>query len=148
MARGYPDFFGQSIFPKYGTPIHVLKPGTVVLDGATEIVFNIIGKGRTYGGWIRWLGVDSVFRATRLIVTIDAVVMTFLFPDEDLERNISSKVAQAFSLTEYAVDDINKQVVYTGEKDWTFEQSFLVQLVNDSGANIIVVGEFNWGQII
>jgi len=148
MARGYPDFFGQSIFPKYGLPVHELKPVAVVAAGDTEIIFNVVGKGRTYGGWIRWYGTDDVFRTTKLIVTIDAVVQTFLTPYLELDRNISSRTAQTFALTGYEVDDLHENVVYTGEKDWTFEQTFVVTLVNDTAANITVVGSFDWSQVI
>ena len=148
MARGYPDFFGYSIVPKYGTPVHEVNPGANILAGDSATIFSAVGKGRTYGGWIRWFGTDDVFKMTKLIVIIDTVTQTFLTPYWALNQNSSLKTSQAFSLTGYEIDDVNKYVVYSGERDWTFGQSLIVQLNNDTAANITAVGSFDWAKVI
>jgi len=60
MPRGYPDFFGFSVFAFYGAIRHsgfiaIPTPGVV-----ETVLFTITGKGRIWGGW--W----NVFHATNL----------------------------------------------------------------------------------
>ena len=45
MARGYPDYFGQSMWPKYGTPIEVDLLETDIPHGEELDVVSILGQG-------------------------------------------------------------------------------------------------------
>lgn len=49
MARGYPDFFGQPIFPGYGTGSIELHAGIAVTPLTVGDVVNLIAKGRVVG---------------------------------------------------------------------------------------------------
>ena len=49
MASGYPDFFGLSVFPNYGSSTY--KQGGVPVSGAvSQQIFAISGKGILIGG--------------------------------------------------------------------------------------------------
>ena len=120
MARGYPDFYGQEIFPKYGLPVDEVKASAIIVSGNWETVFNIIGKGRTYGGWIRLTGILDIWTTSLIRVIIDDVTFTLLTPEMELNYNTHSKPAHPFSLTRYQRTDLSYNVAWTGEKDWTF----------------------------
>ena len=45
MAKGYPDFFGTSIWPKYGTPLLQLSAFEHILDGGTTTMLTITEQG-------------------------------------------------------------------------------------------------------
>lgn len=45
MARGYPDYFGQSIWPKYGTPIYTLDSDHVLPSGEVGTLLSISMPG-------------------------------------------------------------------------------------------------------
>jgi hypothetical protein len=49
MPRGYPDWFGQPQFPKYGGGRRVSGQKTITTVDETTVV-EISGKGRIYGG--------------------------------------------------------------------------------------------------
>lgn len=51
MARGYPDFFGISIIPKYGTTYRATGVAVVTASDRTDII-TVTGKGILFGGTI------------------------------------------------------------------------------------------------
>jgi len=148
MARGYPDFYGYEIVPKYGTPVDEIKAAAIVVTGNWETVFNITGKGRTYGGYIVLSSILEAFTTALLRVIIDGVTFTLLTPAVELAYNINSKVAQPFSLTRYQQTALSQSIVWTGERDWTFGMSFFVEVYQNSGANATVEGDFLWGRVV
>lgn len=148
MAQGYPDFFGYQIIPKYGTPVQEQKASTVVASGVDETVFNITGKGRTYGGYVQYWGTLAVFVSTVIYSVIDGVNILFFNPEDQLDFGLNMKESQPFSLTQYEYDGTTKYVCYACHKDWTFGQSFQVILQNGSGANVNVRGRLYWGRMI
>jgi hypothetical protein len=51
MAKGYPDFFGYSIFPQFGVPQR--STGNVVIPTASgSVITTLTGKGVTVGGYL------------------------------------------------------------------------------------------------
>jgi len=51
MPRGYPDYFGQSIFPKYGGARRKSFYSVIVANTENDIVV-VSGKGVIFGGWL------------------------------------------------------------------------------------------------
>jgi len=45
MARGYPDYFGTSIWPKYGTPVITTADDVIVHGGSTDTMLTISCSG-------------------------------------------------------------------------------------------------------
>jgi len=50
MPRGYPDYFGQSIFPQYGQAYSIVLSGTLNAYPHSTVLFDITGKGLILGG--------------------------------------------------------------------------------------------------
>lgn len=48
MAKGYPDYFGQSIWPKYGAPIYNTTPVYELGMLETKNILSISGNGVLY----------------------------------------------------------------------------------------------------
>jgi len=78
MARGYPDFFGFSIFPFYGAIRYTGETLKVLPGGVETEIFTIIGKGRIWGG--EW----QVIHGTNL-----PAISLNIYIDEDLAASIS-----------------------------------------------------------
>lgn len=45
MARGFPDYFGRSIWPKFGTANSLAVPSFDIASGDTQYVIQISGMG-------------------------------------------------------------------------------------------------------
>lgn len=59
MAKGYPDFFGYSVFPQYG-PYQFETPAFAALAaGISGNLFSISGKGVLTGGFIAFSSIDE-----------------------------------------------------------------------------------------
>jgi len=58
MARGYPDFFGHSMFPYYGVMTEV-GAATAVAGGATAEIGRITGKGSVFSVDIYTIDTDA-----------------------------------------------------------------------------------------
>lgn len=52
MAKGYPDFFGYSVFPAYGT-LDFTDDGPTTFANSTVYPSVIVGKGLLYGGFLK-----------------------------------------------------------------------------------------------
>jgi len=60
MAKGYPDFFGQSIFPIYGS-LNVDEDVSDLTGTESAILHQITGKGSIVGGSVTITAVDKGF---------------------------------------------------------------------------------------
>jgi len=148
MARGYPDFFGFSIVPKYGTPVYEQKLAAIVATLNWENIFTCTGKGRTYGGYIYTAAVNNSFTNSYLRTTIDGVQFNWPYPKVELDRAIYRVVTKPFSLTAYFRTALTWEINWTAEKDFTFGQSFIVDFYNGSAGNVTIDGIFMWGQVV
>lgn len=45
MSKGYPDWFGTSIWPKYGTPIQTTVAPVLIQPGISETLISISSQG-------------------------------------------------------------------------------------------------------
>lgn len=61
MAKGFPDWFGHSIFPVYGAFNEESGSYTQLASAASELVFTVTGKGVIRGGlfFTSQVGVDG-----------------------------------------------------------------------------------------
>jgi len=148
MARGYPDFYGYQIVPKYGMPTFETKIATVFPTAAWENVFNIAGKGRSYGGHVFLYGVNDVTASSMIRVTIDGVVFTLTTPAFDLQCGLYLNESQPFLLTYLEHQTAVYLCAWQAIKDWTFGLTYVVDVFNGSGVNAVVRGDFTWGRMI
>lgn len=75
MARGYPDFFGYSVFPGPGTGASSGGGVTAVAAGATETLIELNLKGSVFGGHLYGddLGPNGLYNIRVIVdgITID-----------------------------------------------------------------------------
>ena len=148
MARGYPDFFGQSIFPKYGKPELEGMTGIKATGLDWKYVFQTDSKGRSYGGYFHVKGISGLRTGYKLRYTIDGSVYTGRTVEEELDYGFQFNDSHLFFLTRWAQDDINQNICHAFTKDWTWEQSLFVEMQNTSGVNLTVIGYFQWAKVI
>jgi len=53
MAKGYPDFFGQSVFPHYGA-LQQIAGDDILIGVATSTLINLEMKGSIQSGNVNW----------------------------------------------------------------------------------------------
>ena len=139
MARGYPDFYGQQIFPKYGTPTSDFVVLLNCPNGATTQAFSINGPGRTYGGSLHFFSTNNSPNFVQLAVTIDGVLYNTYSLLRLLERNYTQRGDYFVQLLQYDAGDDEYELAFL--PDFTFYTSITVSVINNCGAALLVTGE-------
>lgn len=144
MARGYPDFFGYSIFPSYGLFLTHDQTIAPMLDTEDFNMIDIAGKGKVHGGY---LDIDSLasMAGVSITITIDGVYYGTYIPFNDREDAIFAPGADLLWLMLYDPD--SGHVVYGIAEGATFGQSFVINVENTSGANINVDASCKYYQV-
>ena len=131
MAKGYPDFYGFSIFPRYGAIMVDQQIALVVPNLATTTIHELTGKGRIAGGSfrIRWC---TDWSLAWPIVTIDGNVLTHATGITSL-LNTFGQGCEGFpvALKHYSGDGATVSFDYV--KDYVFNNSYKVEFYNFSG---------------
>jgi len=130
MPRGYPDWFGQPQFPKYGA-VKNLSGSTLVPSGVETEVFSIIGKGKIYYGWIYYLTLYDSSSAYYAPIIDGTRVWRYII-DHMRQRGVYADSGYAMFLLCY---DKESNLYVTGLRgDITFEKSFILLACQFSGA--------------
>jgi len=148
MARGYPDFYGYEIIPKYGLPNLEVWGTDDIANGDTATLINAVGKGRSYQGYIWFYGLGTVHHTAMLSIIIDGVTITYASAENEYEYGFYLDGNQLFNVTRYMVDDTNEYVTYSAARDYTWGQSLVVTLRNTTGFLLTTRASFLWGQVI
>jgi len=135
MPRGYPDYFGQSIFPKYGKTRLKTQDDDTVTNNATETVLTITGKGRIFGGWIKCL-VETASNNFWVKLYIDDNIISSDQPALHRFRGIIPGVNAVVVITEY--NSVSGIYTFTIGNELTFESSFRIDIYNLTGDNIYI----------
>jgi len=91
MAKGFPDFFGQSIFPTYGPVLQATVTVAHSASGDTDTILTITGKGLIRTIYLEAYNTNNdgdLFIRPQL--SIDSVLSTWL-----LEHDVSSPGSEA-----------------------------------------------------
>jgi hypothetical protein len=133
MARGYPDFFGYSVFPFHGSPMDV----NIAYDGevspCTLTPFNIAAKGRVESCFLAMYGnVAAVSFGLSLI--IDDTVFTSISAIGHLARGCIPGSDQRVIVLRYDPDSFN--YTFGIKPGLTFGYRFKVQ-VTAAGAGLV-----------
>ena len=145
MAKGYPDFFGFSTFPQFGKMLYTNINANCPGGGITTDVLSIAGKGRTYTGYFSVsLGVTNGV-SFNVRVVIDGQTYRMNNIRTDFTANIASVPDALLRLVYYV--ETGGSCFYTIAKDWTFAQSFIIQVTNGTGVASAVFGEFHYASI-
>jgi len=121
MARGYPDFFGHSVFPSYGAVTTFNLNGVWPAFGGYLNIINIIGKG-TMLGFTFMVYEDAPPEGIRVDggLNIDAggFVITFRADTDNeiipVESEIFGKVFQVNYEQGHIFYSLNREIPYQG----------------------------------
>jgi len=139
MARGYPDFFGYSVFPYYGPAARDLG-GVNVPGGGREVIVSLTGKRHVYAVQVTVLDVDWS-RNDSIYLYVDGVLIrsTSWWSLLDYERN--SQMPTELWLSCYDEEHHYHIMGFSGG----FSLGVSIELQYEvAGANVVTV----YGQII
>jgi len=148
MARGYPDFFGFSVFPSFGIPTEEDSGFVVIPSGGVPLLIDITGKGRSYGGELFFDGNEDARKVVMPIVTIDGVIFNDFNTDANLQYAWDLSVTRFIRLVCAATQhETASYASYVFGKDFTWGQSFTLALNNVTAAAITARCRFRWAQV-
>jgi hypothetical protein len=145
MARGYPDFFGYSIFPWFGVNHSQEVLTALILSGVIADVFNLPYKGVIKGGFLEFsLGDGAGFVTLSLSVDGDTV---FAFTLEYMRNKaLVQSGSHLVFLKKYDPDALLFTVGFT--PDISFGQEYILTAQPTGAANLAVAGELLYTRII
>lgn len=71
MAKGYPDYFGQSIWPKFGTMLYASFDDNIA-PGARETILDLTIQGQLHWGEIEFSSTSAL--GEKFYLTVDDLV--------------------------------------------------------------------------
>ena len=126
MSKGYPDFFGQSIFLQYGTPS---KYGGAlsVPAGATVEVLSYLGKGILYSMMVTVYGLSDN-RNDNVGLYIDGNTISYANPRNNFHQFSRNYITGSVGVSSwnYVTDEL--QVILKGPL--SFSSSVKIEWVN------------------
>lgn len=134
MARGYPDYFGQSIWPKYGTMFQDFSGAVTVAKDATETINTITGQGSILCGYVYLLG-KAYFPVGIVKLTIDDTEITSLNINS-VEPNVFNR-DYPYPLWFHYADLLSLECSLGVREGVSWRSSIVVTVKNSTG----VVGE-------
>ena len=144
MARGYPDFFGFSVFPWYGALSSVLDNTTVIAPGNSATVVDLALKGRSQGG-ILWLWSTASIDTDRVSIIIDgtefAVWGFSVWESYHHNANYLPILMRYYNLDIFFVS-------FEFGPDWVFGTQYKVVITNNGTGNLGVDMRFYYNVIV
>ena len=145
MAKGYPDFFGYSVFPYYGDLLNqdVLVPGVVALDTAT--LFEISHKGILFGGYLYLFSTDAP-PTDLLVITVDGSVV---FSDSCLHLywfGYTDSGSTFVCLRSLNYVDLHRTLEFN--RQISFSTEFKVELTAGADSDITTIGRIAYTAIV
>lgn len=144
MSKGYPDFFGFSVFPQYGAFINESAGGVAVVAGASVDFFDIQSKGRVYDGYLRIYGC-TLPATVSVRLTIDGVASQWGRLDYLLRYNFTHETDYLFTLKKYNTSD--DEFIVSFREGITFSSSIKATVLNSGADDIDVIAVFYYGKV-
>lgn len=146
MAKGYPDFFGFSIFPQFGAYQFTDSGAIIVAANTFGTVFDVNSKGKIYSGFINVQTLGLADTATIFLeMTIDGQIMYSQTLDVMLQIGFTGALDVPFTLTNY--NRKTNYYTFSFQSDLSFSQSVLVRIFTDATAQIFVHGYLIWAKV-
>jgi len=147
MAKGYPDFFGFSIFPQFGAYQYTDSGAIVVAADTYGTIFDIDSKGKVYTGYLHIQTLGLANTASIFVeMTVDGQMIISRPLDVLLQIGFTGALDVPFILTDYNKDTNYFTIVFMS--DFSFSQSVLVRIYTDATAQIFVHGYLIWAKVI
>lgn len=138
MAKGYPDYFGQSIWPKYGTPIYTLDSDHIIPSGGAATLLSISVTGILFSIDIGVQALET-FTLSLLTLAIDGQ----MFAVVGLGNPYFGFPAEAQSPLLYTVNynhlEYYQRIVLAREVP--FHETIVLQCSNGTGSDMSVTTE-------
>ena len=141
MARGYPDFFGRSIYPKYGVLQRHEAAFMGILPGATQTILNVTAQGTTGPSYLYATGIGDLSLLVP-ICYIDGARLTYRSIAVMVSENNSKGEDYVFFLRRWEPASHKVYVYLTPYINFT--GSYRVDLWNQSAANVDCDMYFNY----
>ena len=139
MAKGYPDFFGFSSFPWYGSTQLSYVSELNIANLATQELSNISGKGVLLNGNIRIRSAELKPDLIDLSLYIDNVMIF----SKDLYwifyRNFTSNLDAPIYVTFYS--DYAKEYWFSVSTNMNYQDGVKLEVTNLSGG---LIDAFSW----
>jgi hypothetical protein len=140
MAKGYPDFFGTSIWPKYGTPIWSPEDIPVVAAGASVDVLTITGNGVLFSLKVDFNGTVFLDKSS-VELWIDDSMIAEAGTRQDITYTSLGGHTGILSLTNY--DALEFWAAIELGREVPFRRKIVVVVNNDSAADLDVAVALN-----
>lgn len=144
MAKGYPDFFGVSVFRQYGSFQRKGEDLALVPAGDIETVLTITGKGEIYFGQITLGGIDSPELVIPKI-TIDG--SEFSLGTLFYLHSMGDMKANAYPVSCFVYDTEYNQYALALTGGITFVDSYVISIQNNDGLDCSVDAAIGWSQV-
>jgi len=145
MAKGYPDFFGFSIFPQYGSFSVEDLPVEIIADGDNFDIINVLGKGVVHSGDLT-LSCDGNPLGISIQISIDGQDLAQEAPPWLLRHGFGPGVDTPIICTEY--DPSQGRYTIVLHTNVSFVTSFIVNVKNNSGENCVTYGYLYWSKVV
>ncbi len=133
MSKGYPDYFGTSIWPKYGTALLAGGDVVVVPAGQTLIVLSITGAGVLEAGSIIYSVVSGV-ELCSVIIYIDGESLESCMLDPEQSHGNLNGSHGVLSLAYHNV--VLEYGVVLLTRELPFHDSVTIYFTNGTGVDI------------
>ena len=135
MARGYPDYFGQSMWPKYGAPLMDSAEGIGIANLATETLHSIAAQGVLYDLTVQILGGSS----------IEGAVFYLKIDGEEITRWVASSLYERFYqitgsevIVVEMIDFETRTMIVRLRRELPFHSSVVLTVYNGTGDTVLV----------
>lgn len=127
MARGYPDYFGVSTFPRYGAYTTEFGTHTFMIGEANYNIFDTIVKGRIYGGYLTFVSGGDISNVG-INITYDGHYLSTLSLKILYDQGFYRDGMASVYITEYNPGGKKFAIGFSG--GITFDTSFKVTIYN------------------
>ena len=136
MAKGYPDYFGFSFFPTYGS-ITRLNTGSVVFQpGESKYIIDLTFHGLIMGGYLRFYNVANP-NYVRLTIYRDNSPAIVKMLHEFYSYGFTNYCDEILYLRVYRVSE--GQYVLCYDRNYPIEEKFRLRIQEASGLGTITV---------
>lgn len=143
MGKGYPDYFGYSVFPQFGT-FKNEAIAVAIAGGATETIIDITNKGKIYSGYID-ISITRLQEAF-LNLTVDGTTLAYLTPFAMKTRDFRGGLDLPFILSYYDVIAGMCTVVF--QTDITFISQYKLEIQNTTAFVANITGNVLWANVV
>ena len=145
MARGYPDFFGTSVFPMYGVNGIQHRLIANIAPGATRTIFDLGGKVVCQGGFLSWIMDDSV-GASQILLFLDGINIFGQSLSNMIEYQGAGPLAFPWYIMRYSPHEDTYAIGFYGP--YTVGTGWRIDMINASTLGCPLNGNFWYCSIV